>query len=75
MLLLIPFVEHADVSGHPDLQHYFTAGWEVKECTPRITEGEGLKLFLVLQRDGLADRSPLPASPRPALRSASPSEE
>ena len=28
--VLVPFVEHDDVGGHPDLQRYFAEGWEVK---------------------------------------------
>lgn len=49
--MLLPFVEHDDVGGHPDLQHYLATGWKVRESAPRLTEGEGLKLFVVLHRD------------------------
>lgn len=49
-VMLVDFRSGEAVNLHPDLCPLLQQGWTVKSAVPRLVEGEGLKLLVVLNR-------------------------
>lgn len=47
-----------DVGRYPALRPYLAQGWRVEQVAPRLVEGHGLQLFVVLRRDAAMLRQP-----------------
>ena len=49
-LVLLPFRNGEALLHHPDLAELFRDGWSVRSATPRLVEGQGTRLLVVLSR-------------------------
>lgn len=63
-LLLLPFRSGEAVQQHPELAPLLAQGWRLKSAVPRIVEGDGLRLFVVLTQP---QTLPLPLTPAPPV--------
>ena len=53
-LKLLPFRNGEALLHHPDLTALFADGWTVRSATPRLVEGQGTQLLVVLSRPNSA---------------------